>query len=343
MAKSKSPKTKSRKSSSSIYKNNLSPKITMAILVAIVAVAGIAIVFSSFASNLLLPNQYSYSEKCPKKTTSINVKTNKVVTTAGPDVVAVPYDPTSDCVKNSAEAMAYRLYYVTFGKQTDLDSYKANTQKMAGDRIKPQEIYNANLYTTGQYTGTNLRGYINKLFNTATGVPNPSYQAVEDWAKKAERNNNRASDNLSRNSLATLFAGSPNARRYYAGKFAAFIATNPAPVKIVPVAVDAQRARANLAQDQAARIKSLNNQIQELKKTYRNNKNNKSIQATALSEANQKLKSAKDLLTLIDIEANQSANLTSYAKDIDDRSVQQSKRNATSAYNEASAAVSSMK
>jgi hypothetical protein len=341
MAKPQMPKAKTKKSTSSKSKSTLSPKVTMAILVSIIALAGLAIVYYSFAGSLLLPNQYSYTDSCPQKTTSINVKTNKVVTTSGPDVVTVPYDPTSDCVKNSAEAMAYRLYYVTFGKQTDIDSYKVNTQKMAGDRIKPQLIYNENLYSTGQYTGTNLRGYINKLFNTATGVQNPSYQAVEDWAKKAERNNSRASDNLSRRSLAVLFAGSPNARRYYAGKFVGFIAANPAPVKVVTVAVDAQRARANLAKEQLNKIKILNDQIQTLKSTSRNT-SNQTVKNELYRQANVKLSESKTLLSIIRSEASQSAELTAYAKDIDDQSVKQSKNSANSYYNESNAAVQSI-
>lgn len=342
MVKSKATSAKTRKSSSSKSKSSLSPKITMAILVSLVAVAGIAIVFYSFAGSLQLPNQYSYTEICPKKTTSINVKTNKVVTTSGPDVVTVPYDPTSDCVKNSAEAMAYRLYYTTFGSPTDYTTYKINTQKMAGDRIKPQLIYSENTYNSGPYKDLSLRGYINKLFGTATGVTSPPYSAVEDWAKKAERNNNRASDNLSRRSLAVLFAGSPNARRYYAGKFAQFIQANPTPVKIVPVAVDAQRARANLAQEQLNKMKNLNDQIQTLKSTSKNT-NNQEVRAELYRQANAKLTESKTLLNIINTEANQSAELTAYAKDIDDKSVQQSKRTATNYYNESNAAVNSIK
>lgn len=337
-------KTKSRTNKSSKKnKSSLSPKLTAALLILLIAVAGVAIVYYSFAGSLLLPNQYSYTERCPQKTTSINVKTNKVVTTSGPDIVTVPYDPTSDCVKNSAEAMAYRLYYTTFGAQTDYANYQANSQKMAGDRIKPQLIYSENTYSSGLYKDTSLRSYINKLFGNATGVSNPSYNAVEDWAKKAERNNSRASDNLSRRSLAVLFAGSPNAQRYYAGKFAQFIKANPAPVKITPVAVDAQRARANLAQDQMTRMKSINEQIKSLKNTYTSNKNNKTLQASIITEANQKLASSKSLLDLVNAEASQSAELSSYAKDIDDKSVQQSKKSATNYYNESSAIVNSMK
>jgi hypothetical protein len=99
---------KSRTKSASSKKTKISTKVIAAIIVGIVAIAGIVIVFNSFASGQPA-YQYSYNATCEKKSTNINVKTNQIVTTTGTDIVTVPVDPKSDCVKNSAEAMAFRL------------------------------------------------------------------------------------------------------------------------------------------------------------------------------------------------------------------------------------------
>jgi len=258
-------RTKSRTKSGSSKKSKISSKLIAAIIVGIVAIAGIIIVFSSFASGPPA-YQYQYSTNCPKATTNINVKTNQIVTTTGADIVTVPVDPKSDCVKNSAEAMAYRLYYTTYAKDpvyinakdkvNDSSTFVGLVQKLAGDRINPQLIYPNSQYATP----ADLSAFVRTMYKNALNRT-PSDKEVNDWLSNIKKGN------LDRADIATLFAESAEAKVNLSGKFANYIKANPGPVAVTPTAQNQQNARAAEAKQKSDRMKSLNDEIQSLKKT----------------------------------------------------------------------------
>jgi hypothetical protein len=257
------PKITSRTKSASMPKSKISSKLIAAIIIGVVAIAGIAIVFSSFASGLPA-YQYSYNASCEKKTTNINVKTNQIVTTTGADIVTVPIDPKSDCVKDSAEAMAYRLYYVTYAKDplydnakskdADPSTYAGLVQALAGNRTKPQLIFPNDTYRDP----ADLSAFVRTMYKNAVNRT-ASDKEVNDWVKNIKDNN------LDRADVATLFAEAPEAKVNLSGKFANYIKSNPKPVTIIPTAQNQQNTRAAEAKKKAERMKALNDEIQNVK------------------------------------------------------------------------------
>jgi len=234
----KSKPTSRSKTGSKNKKSKISTKLVAAIIIGIVAIAGIAIVFSSFASGPV-PYEYSYNASCPKKTTNVNIKTGQVVSTTGTDIVTVPYDTTTDCLKNSAEAMAFRLYQTVYGKTIDYNTYKTFVQKLAGDRTQPQLLIPDSAVTEP----ADLKLYVQKMYKNALGR-SPSRNEVKSWINKINN------EKINRQDVAFLFASSAEAGVKNSGPFAKFIKANPDAVAIVPVAQNAQNARG----EEAAKI-----------------------------------------------------------------------------------------
>ncbi len=228
-------KITSRTKSGTKQRSKISTKLIAAIIIGIVAIAGIAIVFSSFASGLPA-YQYSYSASCEKKTTNINIKTNQIVTTTGADIVTVPVDPKSDCVKNSAEAMAFRLYQTVYGKSIDYNTFKTDVQKLAGDRTRPQLL----IPDSAIKDPTDNREFVKKMYKNILGRT-PSESEVNGWI------NNIDSGKVNRQDVAYLFAASTEAGTKNSGPFASFIKANPAAVNIAPTAQNQQNERTSQA------------------------------------------------------------------------------------------------
>jgi len=229
-------KFQSRTKSGIVKKSKISTKVIAAIIVGIVAIAGIVIVFNSFASGPPA-YQYSYNATCEKKSTNINVKTNQIVTTTGADIVTVPVDPKSDCVKNSAEAQSYRLYRATNGKDPDYKSYSELVQKMAGDRIQSPELVPQSFLD--QYKTKSDAEFVTKVFqNVLYRTPADSGAA---WAAEMKKNG------WSRRDAVYIISSSAEAKNNNTGKFSEFISENTVPVTVNQTAQKAQNARAEEA------------------------------------------------------------------------------------------------
>jgi hypothetical protein len=220
-------------------KSKLSTKLIAAIIIGIVALWGLVVIYNSFASGPT-PYLYSYNSTCPKKTTNINVKTNRIATNTGADIVTLPYDTSSDCLKNSAEEQSYRLYRATYGKQPDYKSYSELVQKMAGDRIPVPELVPQSFLD--QYKGKSDAEFVTKVFQ------NVLYRTPGDngasWAADMKKNG------WSRRDAVFIISSSAESREKNIGPFSAFIKSNPEAVKVIPVAQNAQNAR----DEEAARL-----------------------------------------------------------------------------------------
>jgi hypothetical protein len=247
-------------------KSKISPKVIAAIVVGVVALAGVGIVLYSFAGTA--PKyQYSYNSSCPKKTTKINVLSNQIVsypgasiigtanaqedsesvtdtstdtesevtsdsesadsasttptTASASEIATVPFDPISECVKNSAEAMAYRLYYTAYGKPIDYATYTSYVQKLATNKQNYKTIIPASALTQP----ADLRGFVKLMYRNSLGRT-PSENEINSWVKNISKNK------LSRQAVASLFADSVESKNYNSGRFAAFVQANPAPVTL---------------------------------------------------------------------------------------------------------------
>ena len=308
-------KPTSRTKSGSKPKSKLSTKLVAAIVIGIVAITGIAIVFSSFASGPPA-YQYSYNASCPKKTTNINVKTNQIVTTTGADIVTVPVDPKSDCVKDSAEAMAYRLYYITYAKDPLYDNFKSKeadpgtyaglVQALAGNRTKPQLIFPNDTYKNP----ADLATFVRTMYKNAVNRT-PSDKEVNDWLKNIKDNK------LDRADVATLFAGAPEAKVNLSGKFANYIKNNPKPVVTIPTAQNQQNARTAEAKKKLDEMVGQKDALISEKNSLLKN-NNLTTAKQAQDRINLRMIRVKQIDDEIKKLLQESKNLTQYAANISD-------------------------
>lgn len=284
------------KAGSKNKKTKISSKLIAAIIIGVVAIAGIVIIFDSFASG---PPAYQYSYVA-------NCQADKKDTAIGG--VTVPYNVASDCVKNSAEEMAYRLYAGAYGKVIDYNTYKDYVQKLAGDRLLTTNIVPESALATGtdqQYI-TNL--YKNIVYRS------PSTQEVTGWIN--QKNNNK----LSREDLLSLIAQSAEAKNANAPKFAQFLKANPNPVAIVPTAQNQQNARAAEAKQKSDRMKTLNDAIQANTKAGLQIVDYKSAKTLA-DQVSKDMIESKSLYDQIESLTTKSSALTKYATNISDSQI----------------------
>jgi hypothetical protein len=237
-------KTNSRTKSGSKLKSKLSTKLIAAIIIGIVAVAGIVIIFSSYAAGAPA-YQYSYNTAC-----TADKKTTTVKSDLGSGSVTVGWDTKSDCLKDSTEEQAYRLNRAVTNEQppkarTNYDRYKELVQKMAGDRVPPPELVPQSFLD--QYKDKSDAEFITQVFK------NVLYRTPGDngasWAADMKKNG------WSRRDAVFIISSSPEAKNKNVGRFTEFLRNNPEPVAIKP--------NAQITQDY--RLKLINGKIEEMK------------------------------------------------------------------------------
>lgn len=289
-------KPTSRTISGSNPKSKISTKLIAAIIVGIVAIAGIIIVFSSFASGPP-PYQYQYSAVCE----------NLRAPAGRPS-----YDPNTDCVKDSAEAMAYRLYKGAYGKVIDNGTYNSYTQKLAGDRTLTSKIVPESALASGsdqQYISSLYKNLLNR---------NPSTQEITNWV------NEKSKQNLSRGGLLSLIAQSAEAKKVNAGKFAEFLLANlnnKVPTFVVtPVAQNQQNARTEQAlvklKEMASQKDALLEDANAVQKISQSSKTKAYTDRISL-----RMIRISQIKTEIDALTKESQALTAYATNISDRTI----------------------
>jgi hypothetical protein len=223
---------KSRTKSGSSKKSKISTKVIAAIIVGIVAIAGIAIVFNSFASG---PPAYRYSFYT---TCTADKKTTTVKSDLGSGNVTVGWDTKSACLKDSAEEQAYRLNRAVTNEQppkypTNYDRYKEYVQKLSGDRLPPPDLVPQSFLD--QFKDKSDAEFVTQVFK------NVLYRTPGDngasWAADMRKNG------WSRKDAVFIISSSPEAKNKNIGRFTEFLRNNPNPISITPVAQNAQNAR----------------------------------------------------------------------------------------------------
>ena len=237
-------KPTSRTKSGSKPKSKISNKLIAAIVIGIVAIAGIAIVFSSFASG---PPAYQYSFYA---TCTADKKTTTVKSDLGSGNVTVGWDTKSDCLKDSAEEQAYRLNRAVTNEQpprypTNYERYKEYVQKLAGDRVPPPELVPQSFLD--QFKDKSDAEFVTQVFK------NVLYRTPGDngasWAADMKKNG------WSRKDAVFIISSSPEAKNKNVGRFTEFLRNHPGPVAIKP--------NAQITQDY--RLKLINGKIEEMK------------------------------------------------------------------------------
>ena len=213
-------------------KSKLSNKLIAAVIIGLIAIAGIAIIFRGFASTLPA-YRYSFYTSClsDKKTTTVK-------SDLGSGNVTVDWDTKSECLKDSAEEQAYRLNRaVTNGQPpnppTDFNRYKDFVQKLAGDRLPPPELVPQAFLD--QFKDKTDAQFVTQVFK------NVLYRTPADngasWEASIRRNG------WSRRDVVFIISSSPEAKNKNVGRFSEFLRNHPNPVNINPVAQNAQYAR----------------------------------------------------------------------------------------------------
>lgn len=237
-------KTTSRTKSGSKPKTKISTKLIAAIMIGIVAIAGVVIVFNSFASG---PPAYQYSFY---KTCTADKKTTTVKSDLGSGNVTVGWDTKSDCLKDSAEEQSYRLNRAVTNEQppkarTNYDRYKELVQKMAGDRVPPSELVPQSFLD--KFKDKTDAEFVTQVFK------NVLYRTPGDngasWAADMKKNG------WSRKDAVFIISSSAEAKNKNVGRFTEFLRNHPEPVAIKP--------NAQLTQDY--RLKLINGKIEEMK------------------------------------------------------------------------------
>ena len=225
-------KPTSRTKSGSKPKSKISNKLIAAIIVGVVAIAGIAIIFNSFASTQPAYT-YSFYTSCLSDKKSTTVKSD-----IGNYNVTVPWDTKSNCLKDSAEEQAYRLNRaVTNGKPpnppTDYNKYKELVQKMAGDRVPVPELVPQSFLD--QFKDKSDAEFVTQVFkNVLYRTPGDNGAA---WAADMRKNG------WSRKDAVFIISSSPEAKDKNVALFSEFLRNNPNPININPVAQNAQNVR----------------------------------------------------------------------------------------------------
>lgn len=240
-------KAKSRTKSSSNKKSKISTKVIAAIIVGIVAIAGIVIVFNSFASGPPA-YQYSFYTAC-----TADKKTTTVKSDLGSGNVTVGWDTKSACLKNSAEEQAYRLNRAVTNEQpprypTNFERYKEYVQKLAGDRTPPPELVPQSFLD--QFKDKTDAEFVTQVFK------NVLYRTPGDkgasWAADMKKNG------WSRRDAVFIISSSNEAKDKNIGRFTEFLRNRPEPVAIKPNAQITQDYRLKLVQGKLEEIKILN-------------------------------------------------------------------------------------
>jgi len=240
-------KAKSRTKSSSSKKSKMSTKVIAAIIISIVAIAGIVVVFNSFASGPP-PYQYSFYTTC-----TADKKTTTVKSDLGSGNVTVGWDTKSACLKDSAEEQAYRLNRAVTNEQpprarTNYDRYKELVQKMAGDRVSPPELVPQSFLD--QFKDKSDAEFVTQVFK------NVLYRTPGDngasWAADMKKNG------WSRRDAVFIISSSPEAKDKNIGRFTEFLRNHPEQISIKPNAQITQDYRLKLVKGKLEEIKILN-------------------------------------------------------------------------------------
>jgi hypothetical protein len=244
---SKSIKSKSRTKSGSNKKSKISTKVIAAIIVGIVAIAGIVVVFNSFASGPP-PYQYSFYTTC-----TADKKTTTVKSDLGSGNVTVGWDTKSACLKDSAEEQAYRLNRAVTNEQpprypTNFERYKEYVQKLAGDRTPPPDLVPQSFLD--QFKDKTDAEFVTQVFK------NVLYRTPGDngasWAADMKKNG------WSRRDAVFIISSSQEAKDKNVGRFTEFLRNRPEPVAIKANAQITQDYRLKLVKGKLEEIKILN-------------------------------------------------------------------------------------
>ena len=303
-------KTKSRtKSGSKNKKSKISNKLIAAIVVGVVAIAGIAIIFRSFAAG---PTAYQYSFYT---TCTADKKTTTVKSDLGSGNVTVGWDTKSDCLKDSAEEQAYRLNRAVTNEQpprypTNYERYKEYVQKLAGDRTPPPELVPQSFLD--QFKNKSDAEFVNQVFK------NVLYRSLPDggasWAAEMKKNG------WSRKDAVFIISSSPEAKTKNVGRFTEFLRNRPEPVAIKP--------NAQLTQDY--RLKLINGKIEEMKilnyvilagRNEINSMNSSAESAPKKEEVSKNMIKQADIKKQIDDLVRDAKVLTSTSPDISDAAI----------------------
>jgi hypothetical protein len=244
---SRTTKFKSRTKTGASKKTKISTKLIAAIIIGVVAIAGIVIIFRSFASGPPV-YQYSFYTNC-----TTDKKTTTVKSDLGSGNVTVGWDTKSACLKDSAEEQAYRLNRAVTNEQppkypTNYGRYKEFVQKLAGDRTPPPDLVPQSFLD--QFKDKSDAEFVTQVFK------NVLYRTPGDngasWAADMKKNG------WSRRDAVFIISSSPEAKNKNIGRFTEFLRNHPEPITIKPNAQATQDYRLNLINGKIEEMKILN-------------------------------------------------------------------------------------
>ncbi len=176
----------------------------------LVAIVGLVAVAFSFAGGT--PDyQYSIAEKCSGD------------------------QATQSCRDLSAEALIYRLYLGLSGREPNAGELSEWTQKLAGDRVRPQGVIEVGLRNPA-FTSLSNKAYVEKLYQGFFGRQADT-NGLDYWTKQLDANK------LTRGAVAIRLAQSSEAKRKAAAGLDTLIAQN-APIVVRKTAATQQSDRA---------------------------------------------------------------------------------------------------